>query len=224
MMQLHDGHVTVQKFFTAANASSYDSVARYATFGQDAAWKRRIVDEMRDRHLILELACGTGILTSMLTRAGKSVTGLDLTFHYLAESRKRTDFNIAQGTAEALPHREEQFDAVVSSYLAKYVESGTVVGECKRVLHHGGTVVFHDFCYPKDSVMRRLWKSYFLILRFCGIFSPSWRAVFDELDNFIENSRWEKRTLDALNESGFTNISIKYHTLGTAAIITAEKP
>ena len=62
---------------------SYDLILRLATFGQDIAWKHEIIRAVTDRSQILEFACGTGILSSMLAERGKSVTGIDLTFEYL---------------------------------------------------------------------------------------------------------------------------------------------
>ena len=224
MMLQHGGHSTAREFFTPANAASYDAVARYATFGQDKAWKRRIVDIVRSCPSILELASGTGILSGMLANSGRNVIGLDLTFDYLVASRGRTDLKVAQGTAEALPYRGNHFDAVVSSYLAKYVDITAVVQECMRILRPGGIVVFHDFTYPANPAMRALWKSYFRVLRLCGIFAPSWRTVFSRLDSVIENSRWENKTVKALEQSGFRAIRIEYLTAETAAIVAAEKP
>ena len=224
MMLLHEGHYTALEFFTPTNAASYDAVSRYATFGKDKAWKRRIVDMVGNSYSILELASGTGILSSMLANSGKNVIGLDLTFDYLVASKGRIDLNAAQASAEALPYKEEQFDAVVSSYLAKYVDIMIVAQECMRILRPGGIVVFHDFTYPTNPAMRKLWKSYFRILRFCGIFAPSWRQVFCRLDKFIENSKWENKTLEALARSGFIGIKVEHLTLATAAIIAAEKP
>ena len=223
-MLLHEGHRTAREFFTPANAASYDAVARYATFGQDKKWKRRIVDMVRSCSSILELASGTGILSAMLGNSGKNVVGLDLTFDYLAASKARTGLKVALATAEALPYRGEYFDAVVSCYLAKYVEITTVAQECRRILRPGGIVVFHDFTYPANPVMRVLWKSYFRVLRLCGIFAPTWSTVFSRLDSFIENSQWENKTIKALEQCGFRAIRIEYLTAGTAAIIAAEKP
>lgn len=213
-----------QRFFTSENAASYDSVALYATFGQDRAWKQRIIEAVHNSTTVLELASGTGILSEMLVESGRTVVGLDLTFDYLRALKNRIDVRVAQGTAEALPYKEAKFDVIVSSYLAKYVDMEFVAAECMRVLRPGGIVVFHDFTYPKGAAMRRLWKSYFSILRFCGIFMPSWRPVFSRLDRYIEESRWELKTEKALRDHGFKNVNIEYLTVGTAAIITAEKP
>jgi demethylmenaquinone methyltransferase / 2-methoxy-6-polyprenyl-1,4-benzoquinol methylase len=224
MLLLHEGHATALEFFTPENAASYDSVARYATFGQDVAWKRRIVQLVESCRSVLELACGTGKLTSMLSRPDRSITGIDLTFEYLVASKKRGDFRVAQGTAELLPYRELQFNAVVSSYLAKYVDIESVAQECLRILRPGGLVVFHDFTYPSNPGMQVLWKAYFRILQFAGLFAPTWRVVFDNLANYVRESKWDDIAASALENAGFRNITIEYYTAGTAATISAEKP
>jgi demethylmenaquinone methyltransferase/2-methoxy-6-polyprenyl-1,4-benzoquinol methylase len=219
-MLVHEGHASARKFFTRANAGSYGSVVRLATLGQDAAWKHKILEAVDSRNFILELACGTGILSSMLAGAGKSVVGIDLTFEYLRVSRPLA---VAQGTAEVLPYRNESFDAVVSSYLAKYVNIQNVVDECWRVLRPGGVTVLHDFTYP-GGVMRGLWNAHFALLRVAGRFATSWKVVFEQLDDIIKNSDWVNQSSNALSSRGFCNIDCKYYTAGTATIVSAEKP
>jgi demethylmenaquinone methyltransferase / 2-methoxy-6-polyprenyl-1,4-benzoquinol methylase len=222
-MLVHEGHICAREFFTPTNASSYDSVVRLATFGQDFAWKREIIKSLGRSRSVLELACGTGILSSMLAQAGRSVVGIDLTFEYLRVSRHKVKAAIAQGTAEILPYRNESFDAVASSYLAKYVEVQRVVDECWRVIKPSGVVVFHDFTYP-NGVMSSLWNAYFAILRLSGSFLVSWKAVFGQLDKVIKKSDWVGWTIAALQARGFQNVKCKYYTAGTVAILSAEKP
>jgi demethylmenaquinone methyltransferase/2-methoxy-6-polyprenyl-1,4-benzoquinol methylase len=223
-MLLHEGHATAQRFFTPANAASYDRVARHATFGRDRVWKGEIVKRVSGCQAILELACGTGVLSSMLLQPERRVTGLDLTFDYLAETKSKLGLDLAQGTAELLPYRAGQFDSVVSSYLAKYVDMQLVARECHRILQPGGIAVFHDFTYPANPLMAALWKFYFKILQLAGTFAPAWSSVFDNLAEFIQDSKWEAKTVQALEQAGFTNIETKYHTAGTAAVVAAEKP
>lgn len=222
-MLVHEGHASAGKFFTAINASSYDSVARLATFGRDSAWKREIIKAVGGRSFVLELASGTGVLSSMLLGAGKSVIGIDLTFEYLRASKYKPRGEIAQGTAEILPYRSGSFDAVASSYLAKYVNVKNVVDECWRVLSPGGVIVFHDFAYP-IGIMRGLWNAHFAVLRIAGRLVTPWRAVFEQLDGVIKNSDWTGETTGALQRRGFRNVDCKYYTAGTAAIVSAEKP
>jgi demethylmenaquinone methyltransferase / 2-methoxy-6-polyprenyl-1,4-benzoquinol methylase len=226
LVQIHNGHTSARKFFNSSNANSYDYVARFATFGHDLVWKREMLRAIYDKNnynSVLELACGTGILSLMISKLGKSVTGLDLTHAYLAAAMCRLELPLAQGTAEVLPFRNESFDAIMSSYLSKYVDAYKVAEECRRVLRKDGMVIFHDFAYPKSLTMRSLWNRYFSILRLAGRFMVSWKTVFEELDDIIRKSDWISQTEDALLKAGFRNISCKYFTGGTAAIITATK-
>jgi demethylmenaquinone methyltransferase/2-methoxy-6-polyprenyl-1,4-benzoquinol methylase len=223
MMRVHEGHVTATRFFTHSNAGSYDLMVRLATFGQDFAWKHEIIRAVGDRSYILELACGTGILSSMLARRDKNVAGIDLIFEYLRAAKRKLNAPIAQGTAEVLPYRSESFDAIVSSYLAKYVDIQEVIDECWRVLRPGGVVVFHDFTYP-TGLISSLWNRYFALLRLAGRFVTSWKVVFGQLDDIIRRSDWVDQTINVLENRKFQNVNCRWYTAGTAAIVSAEKP
>lgn len=246
LLQIHDGHRTASRFFTSINASSYDAVVRITTFGQDYIWKKRILDVIDKHHLschcsysslrfstgphmCLDLASGTGILSSLIKRRGskgpRMVVGLDLTFEYLQVAKKKCSTGeLTNGTAEFLPYREESFDSVTSSYLAKYVDVERAVNECWRVLKHNGVLVFHDFTYPSNLLARNFWNAYFMILRSASKIISSWAPVFQELDQVVKMSNWPGQTVKALEDKGFKNISFTLHTMNTAAIISANKP
>jgi demethylmenaquinone methyltransferase/2-methoxy-6-polyprenyl-1,4-benzoquinol methylase len=223
-MLVHEGHAQAMRFFTSINADSYDLISRLATFGQDIAWKHEIIRVVSHHSHILDLACGTGILSSMLAKRGKSVAGLDLTFEYLLTLKhKLKKMPIAQGTAEVLPYRDDSFDAIVSSYLAKYVDVQKVIDECWRVLRPGGIVVFHDFTYPRGLTCN-LWHIYFKLLRLAGRLVTSWKVVFGQLDDVIKKSDWVDLTICTLNNRKFRNVNCRHYTAHTSAIVYAEKP
>ena len=246
LLQIHDGHRTALRFFTSINASSYDAVVRITTFGQDHIWKKHILDVIDKHHLschcsysslrfstgphmCLDLASGTGILSSLIKRRGskgpRMVVGLDLTFEYLQVAKKKCSTGeLTNGTAEFLPYREESFDSVTSSYLAKYVDVERAVNECWRVLKHNGVLVFHDFTYPSNLLARNFWNAYFMILRSASKIISSWAPVFQELDQVVKMSNWPGQTIKVLEDKGFKNISFTLHTMNTAAIISANKP
>ena len=219
----HEGHAQAMRFFTSDNAESYDLISRVATFGQDIAWKHEIIRAVSYRSHILELACGTGILSSMLAEKGKSVTGIDLTFEYLVTLKRKLKMHIVQGTAEVLPYRDESFDAMISSYLAKYVDVRKVIDECWRVLKPGGIVLFHDFTYP-TGLMCNLWRMYFGLLRLAGRLVTSWKVVFAQLDDVIKKTDWVDQTICALENRKFQNVNCRCYTAHTSAIVSAEKP
>ena len=251
--QRYDEHRWASRFFTSMNASSYDAVVRFATFGQDYIWKKQILDlidkhllsalpssssssslssDVLQSHMCLDLASGTGILSSLIERRGnqvggrpRNVVGLDLTFDYLQVAKKKLNSgHLTNGTAQLLPYREQSFDSITSSYLAKYIDIEKVVNECWRVLKHGGVVVFHDFTYPSNSLARNLWNGYFRILRSAAKTISPWAPVFQELDQVIKMSNWPGQTIQALEGTGFKNISFRFHTINTSAIVSAEKP
>jgi demethylmenaquinone methyltransferase/2-methoxy-6-polyprenyl-1,4-benzoquinol methylase len=226
MMKIHEGYRNVRKFFSNENASTYDTVVRFATFGQDSLWKNQILNIIGKQSSVLDLACGTGILSLMLIDSAIiKVIGLDLMFDYLEIAKKKTKkLFLTNGTAEMLPYKNECFNSITSSYLAKYVDIKRVVDECWRILKHNGIVVFHDFIYPTNNLIQSFWNAYFVILRMIGNFVKSWKTVFQELDQVVKTSRWVEQTIDSLEQRGFEVISCKYYTLGTAAIISAKKP
>jgi demethylmenaquinone methyltransferase/2-methoxy-6-polyprenyl-1,4-benzoquinol methylase len=225
-LQVHQGHKIARQFFNCKTASSYDSIVRLTTFGQDYVWKNQIISNLDKRENILDLACGTGILSSLLSKSNKKqVIGLDLALDYLkiAKKKRRHDLFI-NGDAETLPYRSDSFDTIMSSYLAKYVNIRRLVEECWRILKHNGVIVFHDFTYPQNVIFRSLWYAYFVILQIVGKFSASWALIFRDLNNVIRNSKWVEEMMCGLQHAGFKSISCNFYTLGTAAIISAKKP
>ena len=227
MLKLHDGYKNARRFFTYDNATNYDSIVRFTTFGQDYVWKNQIVKIIGKRRLVLDLACGTGILSSMFMdkAATARVIGIDLEFNYLQIAKnKRKGLLLTNGTAEMLPYKNECFDSITSSYLAKYVDVKIVVDECWRILRHNGTIVFHDFTYPRNKLFQKLWNTYFMILKITGYAVKSRLIAFNELDKLVKASSWVEHTLELLKQKGFKNVFCKYYTFGTAAIISARKP
>ena len=83
-MDMAMGVRLAQSFFNKNNSGSYDRLVRLATLGQDMKWKKKLVESVPNGSLVLEMACGTGILTSLLKQNNNIVYGIDLTFEYLS--------------------------------------------------------------------------------------------------------------------------------------------
>ena len=227
MEAIGQGQKTAERFFTSENASTYDYIVRFTTFGQDHLWKDHMVKIINNQHMcILDLACGTGILSSMLIKRIPSirVVGLDLISEYLQIAKaKKNNSLLVNGAAETLPFANQSFDCIISSYLPKYVNIDLLIDECCRILKHRGIVIFHDFTYPQNFMVQYMWKAYFAILRFMANFIKSWNIVFSELDKVIQTNNWPNHILRSLETKGFDEIYYKNYTLGTAAIISAKK-
>jgi SAM-dependent methyltransferase len=100
---------------------------------------------------VLDVACGTGVLSQALAEAGALVIGVDTSAGYLAGARRhRTHPNIAyqDGDIRRLQFAEGSFDAVVSTLALDVVpEIEQVVLEMNRVTRPGGIVAsaVHQF-------------------------------------------------------------------------------
>ncbi|MDW0136119.1 MAG: class I SAM-dependent methyltransferase [Nitrososphaeraceae archaeon] len=202
-------------------------MVRLTTFCRDSSWKKQMMRLMDGKNkLILDLACGTGILSSFIHHgsASSKIIGTDLTFEYLKLAKNRQSYALLTNSlAEFLPYKDESFDVIISSYLVKYAELSTMVREHWRVLRKGGIIIIHDFTYPNTKIMRILWQFYFQILNVLGRVISSWRYVFSNLDKLIQLNPWVDNLVRELDMVGFTSISKKYYTCGTSAIVYAKK-
>lgn len=213
-----------QSFFNKNNSGSYDRLVRLATLGQDMKWKKKLVESVPNGSLVLEMACGTGILTSLLKQNNNIVYGIDLTFEYLSIlGEKGIEIDSINGTAEFLPFQDRYFDCIVASYLPKYVNLNVLVSECQRVLKQEGLLILHDFTYPKRLAYQLAWKIYFRIIKALWRLDKKWTSVFNGLDELIINNHWDSEINSILTLHGFIQLRKDFQTLETSTIISAFK-
>ena len=221
----------VERFFRGTG-STYDMMVNAATFGIDRRWKRAIVDEIpANPTRVLDLACGTGILTFAIARRYPQcrVVGVELRDEYLqiarAKAGKRGVDNVEFVLSRAEDYASDApFDCVVSSYLAKYADLPLLTRKTMAMLKDGGLVLMHDFTYPSKPFLVRLWRIHMTSLKFLGTpLFPVWNEIFDGLPKLIERTRWCHELSDALQENGFRDIRMRSLTLGGSAMIVAVK-
>lgn len=221
----------VQRFFSGTG-STYDSIVNVATFGIDRRWKRAIVDRLPPNpKRVLDLACGTGILTLAIARRYPhcQIVGVELRDEYLEIARNKVHKlgirNVELVLSRAEDYRSsEPFDCVCSSYLAKYADLQRLTRNTKDMLVEGGLLLMHDFTYPPKAYLVWIWRCYFKTLQLVGKrFFPAWREIFFGLPRLIEETRWVSQLQEALRESGFGHLRLEYLTAYGSAIITARK-
>ena len=222
---IFNGYTLPKKFFSSDNASSYDLVVKYTTFGRDSSWKRHIVKNLKEEHIrILDLACGTGIYSTFIPSSNLEIFGADMTYDYIIKAKNRMKYSfLTNCVAEFLPFQPDTFDVIISSYLAKYADIPLLVDELWRIIKKNGSIIVHDFTYPTNFFMQNMWKSYFVILNVIGKIAKSWELVFSDLDDVIEKSEWVKDLVEVLDKKGFRSVTYKHYTCGTAAIVSAMK-
>ena len=80
----------VPTFFNNTS-NSYDNIVHWTTFGKDSLWKHKILEQLTDQKTVLDLACGTGILTKQIAKKlpQAKITGVDITKNYLEKAQKK---------------------------------------------------------------------------------------------------------------------------------------
>lgn len=216
----------VREFFENT-AGSYEKVVSLTTFGKDAIWKKEIIKKIPKCNSILDLACGTGMLTFRIAEKffDSRIIGIDVTESYLNVARKKLNPN--QKISFLLCDAEKmdlttKFDCIVSSYIPKYCLPSVLIENCLNHLNPGGTIILHDFTYPQNMVVKTLWNLYFVILKVAGQLAPNWKDVFENLPKLIKSSDWVNDYKNVMKRNGL-HVQIRYLTLCSSAILTGTK-
>lgn len=110
-----------------------------------AAQRRELYRQLgfRLRRRILEVGCGTGVITDELAAWGGFVVGVDVRAEALRAASERTRRCIfIPASAERLPFRGGVWDAVVTAFTLMWIKRpGTFLQEAARVLRPGGLFV-----------------------------------------------------------------------------------
>lgn len=110
---------------------------------------------------VLEVGAGTGLATVVIARQARHVVATDLSRPMLDELQGRlrqehvVNVEVACTDAEALPFRDEQFDAVVAANLLHLVpDLGAALRGMTRVLRPGGVLVVPTYCHGETMRAR----------------------------------------------------------------------
>jgi len=215
----------VPRFFDKT-ALTYDKIVNKTTFAKDKYWKNEILKRIPQCKSVLDLACGTGILTEKISEKlpNARIVGVDITESYLDVAKKRfaskKNISLVKQDAEKLD-LEEKFDCITSSYIPKYCDPKILIDVCIKHLKTGGKIILHDFTYPENKIVRILWNLYFVILNIIGYFIPNWKDVFVELPKIIKRSRWHEEFEKVMKNHGL-KVEVHQMTWGCSAILTGS--
>ena len=114
---------------------------------------------------VLDLGCGTGMLSLMLVDNEFNVAGLDISFPALCILRQQNSkVNVIQAEAGFLPIPDESFDAVVClGAWRHFMDTDKILEEICRVLNRDGVFIV-------------------------GYFPPAIAGIFNVKDNILGNS------------------------------------
>jgi demethylmenaquinone methyltransferase / 2-methoxy-6-polyprenyl-1,4-benzoquinol methylase len=162
---------SVSRRVFAGLPARYDRLAYLLSFGQDRRWRGAVVDRVAagSPRRVLDVATGpAGVALAVARRTGAQVAGVDLNEPMLragAANVRRAgrggQLALALAHADRLPFGDGAFDAVMFSYLLRYVDDpAATVAELARCLRPGGTLASLDFHVPPNAWWRACWKLY----------------------------------------------------------------
>jgi len=108
--------------------------------------------------MVLDVGCGTGDYSALGPQHNGTYYGVDFSYSMIATARKTNAGNCGErfivGSGEFLPYRSDTFDLIAAMGFIEYFnEPDGPMGEMRRVLKPGGTLVIQSF---KPELVGRL--------------------------------------------------------------------
>jgi len=146
--------------FKAAQKQGWVHFAPFETITTPCAARLVKRAVIRSEQRVLDVACGTGVVSVTAARLGARVTGLDLTPELLERARENAriagvEIDWHEGDVEKLPFGDAAFDVVLSEFGHIFAPRPEVaIGEMLRVLKPGGTIAFST--WPPELFVGRM--------------------------------------------------------------------
>ena len=116
----------------------------YFTPAQEYAYQQ--MGDLKNKK-ILEIGCGMGINSILLSKRGAKVFAIDLSFKRLLvvrdflNSTDNRNIQLLHGNGESLPYRTNTFDIIYTNAVLIHMDKSKAITEFQRVLKPGGLVI-----------------------------------------------------------------------------------
>lgn len=218
----------------------YDLLEAILSLGQNARWRREMVDHVvaAAPARVLDVATGTaGVALQLADRTPAYIVGVDLTLAMLRRGRENVAgadaehrVQLANGRAEQLPFPDGAFDALTFTYLLRYVdEPAATIAELARVLKPGAPIASLEFHVPPSRFWRAWWWLYTrLVLPSAGGLTGgrSWFRVGRFLGpNISEHYRRYPLTATVAmwRDAGIVDVGLRLMSLGGGVVMWGRK-
>ena len=217
-------------------AFRYDLMNRFLSGGIDIYWRKRAIKELKpiQPKIILDVATGTADVAIMCYKylRPEQIIGIDISEGMLHLGREKIaklllskKIELQKGDSEAINFPDNTFDAITVAFGVRNfqnLEKGLL--EMFRVLKPGGKLVILEFSKPKQVFFRGLYNLYMKVI--CpgiGKWLTKNREAYQYLHNSVKAFPEGETFLHILQETGFSETSIKRLSLGICTIYCGRK-
>lgn len=176
----------------------YDFLNHFLSLGIDILWRRKAIALLKKTSpkLILDIATGTGdFAIEALQLNPDKIIGVDIAEKMLDQGREKLKekgleekIALCMGDAEALPFKDETFDAALTAFGVRNFENlEKGLTEMQRVLKRNGVVLILEFSKPTVFPFKILYNFYFCyILPIIGKWMTQDRSAYAYLPASVQ--------------------------------------
>jgi demethylmenaquinone methyltransferase/2-methoxy-6-polyprenyl-1,4-benzoquinol methylase len=218
-------------------ASEYDVMNDVMSLGIHRLWKRYTVGiaNVRKGHVVLDLAGGTGDLTSLFAKrvgeTGKVVLA-DINESMLRVGRDRmidrgliNNITYSLANAECLPFASNEFERVCIGFgLRNVTDKQAALRSMFDVLKPGGRLLVLEFSKPTNPILSKIYDTYsFSLLPKVGKLIANDEDSYRYLAESIRMHPDQETLKGMMEEAGFERCQVNNLTGGIVAVHTGYK-
>lgn len=213
-------------------ADKYDLMNDLMSVGLHRLWKRLAIQSLalRSGHCVLDLAGGTGDLTTLINRhigthgqmylADINDSMLRVGYQRLLDRGIANKVKFVLANAECLPFSSNYFDRIIIGFgLRNVTDKGAALRSMYRCLKPGGKLVILEFSQPIFKLLSKVYDGYsFNLLPKLGKLITKDEASYRYLAESIRKHPNQNTLKNMLEQSGFEDCDVINLSAGIVAL------
>lgn len=222
---------------------NYENLNHILSLGIDRIWRRKSAFELADTTdsmLILDAACGTGDMTSEISRCiarktgrseyGSRIIAMDISQEMMDICRNKAKnlkipVEIVKGDCEDIPYENNLFDRVSIAFgIRNLIHLELGLHEMHRVLKPGGKLVITELSMPSSDLIRKIYEFYLtkILPSIAGTLTGN-KAAYTYQTSSIKKFPPPDKIVNMLHCSGFRHVRHESYGFGICRMFIAVK-